>query len=176
MSAMSSNKNRPFLLTGSLLGLVLCAALTAMVANVCGSQAGAGPAPTDILHIPELDTGFHLLYELKPAEARAQFAIWQQSHPGSALGYASQAASYLFEECYRQGVLTSEFFLDDKHFLGKIPLKPSDALRAAFFTANQKAQDLARLRLKSNPQDADALFVMALGVGMQADYASLIDK
>ena len=84
-------------------------------------------------------------------------------------------AIYL-EECYRQGVLTSEFFLDDKRFLGKIPLKPNDALRAAFFTANQQAQDLARLRLKSNPQDADALFVMALSVGMQADYASLIDK
>jgi hypothetical protein len=35
---------------------------------------------------------------------------------------------------------------------------------------------MARLRLKINPQDADALFVMALSVGMQADYASLIDK
>jgi len=48
-----------------------------------------------------------------------------------------------FEECYRQGVLTSEFFLDNKRFLGKIPLKPDPELRAAFFAADKQAQDLA---------------------------------
>jgi hypothetical protein len=31
-----------------------------------------------------------------------------------------------------QGVLTSEFFLDNKRFVGKIPLKPDPKLRAAF--------------------------------------------
>jgi hypothetical protein len=154
---------------------LLCTAIAALPSGPPSLDAPSGQALTDILNSPELDAGFHFLYELKPSEARAQFDVWQKSHPEDPLGAASQAASYLFEECYRQGVLTSEFFLDDKHFLGKIPLKPSDALRAAFFTANQKAKDLARLRLKNNPQDADALFVMALGVGMQADYARLID-
>ena len=51
----------------------------------------------------------------------------------------SEAASYLFEECYQQGVLTSEFFLDDSRFLGNDPLKPNQALRAAFFAFNAKA-------------------------------------
>jgi hypothetical protein len=66
--------------------------------------------------------------------------------------------------------------LDDKCFLGKIPLKPDPELRAAFFAADKQAQDLAQLQLKSNPDDPNALFAMALSVGMQADYASLIDK
>lgn len=127
-------------------------------------------------HAPEIDAGFRLLYELKPAEARAQFAAWQKSHPEDPLGNASEAASYLFEECYRQGVLTSEFFLDDKRFLGKIALKPDPALRTAFFAAVQRAQDLARLRLQANRNDANALFAMTLRVGLQADYASLIEK
>ena len=126
--------------------------------------------------MPELDAGFHLLYELKPEEARSQFEAWQKSHPEDPLGSASEAAAYLFEECYRQGVLTSEFFLDDKRFLGKIPLKPDPELRAAFFAADKQAQDLAQLQLKSNPDDPNALFAMTLSVGMQADYASLIDK
>ena len=126
--------------------------------------------------MPELDAGFHLLYELKPAEARAQFAAWQKSHPEDPLGSASEAASYLFEECYRQGILTSEFFLDNKRFLGKVALKPDPALRAAFFAADKHAQDLARLRLNANPVDPNALFAMTLSLGMQADYASLIDK
>ena len=87
-----------------------------------------------------------------------------------------RAITYLFEECYRQGVLTSEFFLDDKRFLGKIPLKPNPELRAAFFAADQRAQDLAQMRLKTNLEDTNALFAMTLSLGMQADYASLIDK
>ena len=126
--------------------------------------------------MPELDAGFHLLYELKPEEAHKQFEVWQKSHPEDPLGSASEAAAYLFEECYRQGVLTSQFFLDDKRFLGKIPLKPDPELRAAFFAADNQAQELAQLRLKTNPDDPNALFAMTLSVGMQADYASLIDK
>ena len=35
---------------------------------------------------------------------------------------------------------------------------------------------MALLRLKTNPEDTNALFAMTLSVGMQADYASLIDK
>lgn len=129
------------------------------------------------MHVPELDAGFHLLYELKPADARTQFGAWQKSHPQDPLGYASEAASYLFEERYRQGVLTSEFFLDDKRFLGKVPLKPDPPqLRAAFFASNKRAQDSALLRLKANPDDPSALFAMSLTLGMQADYGSLIDK
>jgi hypothetical protein len=132
--------------------------------------------PSEPLNVPELDAGFHLLYELKFAEARTHFEVWQKSHPEDPLGSASEAAAYLFEECYRQGVLTSEFFLDDKRFLGKIPLKPDPALRAGFFTADQQAQDLAQLRLKTNPDDPNTLFAMTLSLGMQANYASLIDK
>jgi hypothetical protein len=169
-------RNKRFLLIGPLSGLVQCTALAAAVIAVPVMRAEAGQAPTEGLHIPELDAGFHLLYELKPREARAQFGAWQKSHPQDPLGYASEAASYLFEECYRQGVLTSDFFLDNKRFLGKIPLKPDPHLQAAFFASVKQTQDLAQLRLKTNPDDPNALFAMSLGLGMQADYASLIDK
>jgi len=123
-----------------------------------------------------LDDGFHLLYELKPQDARARFAAWQAAHPQDPLGSAAEAASDLFEECYRQGVLTSEYFLDDKRFLGEIPITPDPDLRAAFFAAEAKAQDLARRRLSALPDDANALFAMTLSVGMEADYAALIDR
>jgi len=112
------------------------------------------------LHVPELDTGFHLLYELKPEEARSQFEALEMSHPENPVGSAAEAAAYLFEECYRQGVLTSELFLDDKRFLGKIPLKPDPELRAAFFAADKRAQGLAQQQLQSNPDDPNALFAI----------------
>ena len=116
------------------------------------------------------------MYELKPEEARARFAAWQLSNPADPLGLAAEAASYLFEECYRQGILTSAFFLNDKLFLGKVPITPDAALRQAFFAADLQAQAVARRRLETFPEDANALFAMTLSVGMQADYASLIDK
>jgi hypothetical protein len=160
----------------SLTCLLLCSALVAGALAVRVAPAASGQIPTEALHVPELDAGFHLLYELKPEEAHNQFAAWQKSHSEDPLGSASEAAAYLFEECYREGVLTSEFFLDNKRFLGKIPLKPDPELRAAFFAADKQAQDLAQLRLKTSPDDPNALFAMALSLGMQADYASLIDK
>jgi hypothetical protein len=156
--------------------LVLCSAPAALVLAVRAARAISEQTPTEVLHVPELDAGFRLLYELKFSEARAQFEAWQKSHPQDPLGYASEATSYLFEECYRQGVLTSDFFLDNKRFLGEIPLKPDPQLRAAFFASDQRAQDPAQLKLKTNPDDPNALFAMSLSLGMQADYASLIDK
>ena len=170
-----SNAKRSSLLR-SLVCALLCSALLAGVANAQAALIGSGQTPTSALNVPELDAGFHLLYELKFEEARTHFEAWQKSHPEDPLGSASEGASYLFEECYRQGVLTSEFFLDDKRFLGKIPLKPDPELRAGFFTADQQAQDLAQLRLRTNPDDPNALFAMTLSLGMQANYASLIDK
>src|SRR5215471_14520054 len=125
---------------------------------------------------PEIDAGFHLLYELKFREARTQFAAWEKAHPDDPLGAASEAASYLFEEFYRQGILTSEFFLDDKRLLGGIKGKANPERSAAFDRANRRAQELARRRLQSNPKDADAWLALTISTGMQADYTSLIEK
>jgi hypothetical protein len=169
-------RNNRILKTRLLICSLLCGALVAPALGVHATPPDRRQVQIEILHVPELDVGFHLLYGLKPVEARAQFHAWQKSHPQDALGSASEAASYLFEECYRQGILTSEFFLDNKRFLGKVPLKPDPELRAAFFAADKQAQDLAQLRLKTNPDDTKALFAMSLSLGMQADYASLIDK
>jgi hypothetical protein len=164
-----------FSLISAVLCSLLCSGVVGGVSQARLVQASVQP-PSEVLHVPELDAGFHLLYELKFEEARNHFELWQKSHPEDPLGSASEAAAYLFEECYRQGVLTSEFFLDDKRFLGKIPLKPDPKLRAAFFAADKQAQDLAQSRFKTNPDDANALFAMTLSLGMQANYASLIDK
>lgn len=174
VSPIDSNRHRlrAYLST---ICLLLCGTLLAGMLDVRGA-VGPGQVPIEALHVPELDAGFHFLYELKPEEAHRQFEAWEKSHPQDPLGYASEAAAYLFEECYRQGILTSEFFLNDKRFFGKIPLKPNPELRSEFFTADQKAQDLALLELKTNPDDPNVLFAMSLSLGMQADYASLIDK
>lgn len=173
--AASAGPNR-FRLYGCLFCLLLSNTPKASGFDFRMAFASSGQTPTEPLHVPELETGFHLLYQLKFTEARYHFEVWQKSHPDDPLGSASEAASYLFEECYRQGILTSTFFLDDKRFLGRAAIKPDPELRAEFFAADKAAKELAQLQLKSTPDDTNALFSMALSLGMQADYASLIDK
>jgi len=135
-----------------------------------------GAEPTPIAGAPAIDTSFHLLYEMKFPEARDRLQAWEHSHPGDPVGPAAEAATYLFEEFYQQGVLTSEFFLNDKTFLGGIQGKPNAGRAADFAATIRRAQDLAQGELKTNSQDVNALFAMTISTGMQADYSCIIEK
>jgi hypothetical protein len=137
---------------------------------------GATIGPIQLSSQPEIDAGFRLLYELKFPQAREVFKSWEMRHPEEGLGPAAEAASYLFQEFDRQGVLTSEFFLDDNRLLGGIEGAPDPRMRDGFLAADKKAQELARARLKSDPNNADALFALTISTGLFADYASLVEK
>ncbi len=125
---------------------------------------------------PQIESGFNLLYELKFGEARKQFSEWQTTNPKDPLGYEAMAASYLFQEFYYQHVLTSEFFLKDERLLGGIRGKPDEVRKASFEAANQKGKELAGRRLSEDPQDANALFALAIATGMQADFESILER
>lgn len=132
--------------------------------------------PASLSIEPDLDAGLHLMYELKFDEARAQLASWQRRHPAEPMGSALEAAAYLFEQFYRKGVLTSEFFLDDKRLLGGIEDKPDPRLESAFLSVAGRSEEQARRRLAASPRDPDALLALTLVAGMRADNSSLIEK
>jgi hypothetical protein len=161
--------------------LLMLAVVSALGLRASRAQAQTPPPPATIgpLHLsiqPEIDEGFRLLYELKFPQARTVFRNWEQQHPDEALGPAAEAASYLFQEFDRQGVLTSEFFLDDKKLLGGTNGSPDPQLRDGFNAAARRAQELARARLQVNPRDPDALLALTISVGMLSDYAALIER
>lgn len=164
-------------------GLLLLAVLmTALLPNAGARSrwpsAGDGSAPVtpSVMSDPELDAGFRLLYELKFDQARERFAEWEQARPSEPIGPAFEAASDLFEEFYRKGVLTSEFFLDDKLLLDGIKDKPDAPLEAQFTSAVQRAESLARGRLSNQPMDPDALFALTLVEGLQTEDLFLLQK
>ena len=157
-------------------GLLVFAAIATIAPRLYAAGPDDGAKLTTIGSAPEIEAGFHLLYELKFPEARAQFASWEKSHPDDPMGSVSIAAGYLFEEFYQQGVLTSDFFLNDKRLLGGIEGKPDEKRKAAFNEANERARRIAKRRLKANPSDADALFALTLATGMQADYAGILER
>lgn len=126
--------------------------------------------------VPELMDGFRLLYEQKFPEGREKFAEWTVQNPDDPFGYVAEAASYLFEELYRQGVLTSEFFVDENRFLKGIEGKPDPERMKNFREATRHAREIARLRLKNSPRDQEALFALTLAAGMESDADSILDK
>jgi hypothetical protein len=139
-----------------------------------GAEAdGASPAFTNV---PELASGFHSLYLQNFSEARDKFAAWESQHPNEPFGEVAVAASYLFEELYRQGVLSSDFFLNEKRFLHGIEGKPDPARMKSFQEALDLARKLAKERLAKNARDAEALFALTLTAGMESNADMMLKK
>ncbi len=134
---------------------------------------GEGPAFTTD---PELAAAFHLLYDQQFSEARREFIAWEDRHPKEPFGQVAIAASYLFEELYRQNVLTSDFFLNEERFLHGIEGKPDAARMADFRAALARTRTLSRELLQKNPKDPEALFGLTLAAGMESDADAILEK
>lgn len=146
----------------------------------CGPFANTQPAADSatpaFTQVPEMTSGFRLLYIQQFPEARAQFESWESQHPEEPFGQVAIAASYLFEEFYRQGVLTSDFFLNEKRFLHGIDGEPDPALMQGFDTAIRNGRELAGQRLEKAPQDPEALYALTLAAGMESDADMILRK
>jgi hypothetical protein len=143
------------------------------------SDPTPGPATKNIPSVVEvtpLDRGFSGLYNLDFAGAQKDFTAWQTQHPDDPMGPVSEAAGLLFSEFNRLGVLEAQFFENDDAFVDRPKLTADPELRKKFQAAINRAEKLAHARLAKDPKDRDALFAMTLASGLQADYASLIEK
>lgn len=156
------------------LSLFCCVLLqTAAGVTARGIEDASTPAFTSV---PELSSGFRQLYIQKFPEGRALFESWESQHPDEPFGQVAIAASYLFEEFYRQGVLTSDFFLSEKKFLHGIDGEPDAERMQNFETAIQKARELASARLSKDPHDPEALYALTLTAGMESDADMILQK
>lgn len=158
--------------------LVASAALGALlfVAPSSSSQSASQLGTPAFSSVPELENGYQLLYEQKFPQARAVFMEWAAKNPAEPFGQVSIAASYLFEEFYLQRVLTSDYFLDDKRFLGGITGTPNPDRIKSFEEASAKARALAVVRLQQNKRDPEGLYALTLSAGMQSDADSMLLK
>ena len=153
-------------------------ALLLLLSPIAGlaREAAADAASPSFTSVPELNAGFDLLYEQKFTEARESFANWESRNPEQPFGEVAVAASYLFEELSRQGVRTSDFFLNEKKFLRGIDGSPDPERMSHFRDAVARARELAAERQKTNPQDGEALLALTLAAGMESDAESILQK
>jgi hypothetical protein len=125
---------------------------------------------------PDLERGYRLLYEQQFGPARETFQSWADRNPDEPFGQVSIAATYLFEEFFLQHILTSEYFLDDKRFLGGITGTPDPGRVKNFQEACGRAKTIATHRLKTHPRDPEGLYALILCAGMQSDADSMLLK
>jgi hypothetical protein len=147
-----------------------------LAATICDARpraAADGPAFTNV---PELTSGFHSLYLQEFTQAREKFAAWESQHSDEPFGQVAIAASYLFEELYRQGVLSSDFFLNEKRFLHGIEGKPDPARMKSFQEALDKARKLAKDRIAKNARDPEAFFALTMTAGMESNADMMLKK
>jgi hypothetical protein len=146
--------------------------LPALLATLAG-VAMAGSVPSVV---PQIENGYHQMYDLEFDRAHQTFAEWERQRPDDPLGHVSNAAAYLFAEFDRLHILQSEFFVNDDRFRHSKRLTPDPGARQAFDSELGKAEQLANALLARSPQDADALFANILTTGLRADYQALIEK
>jgi hypothetical protein len=148
--------------------------LTAVFA-LCAVLLMASRASADLPSLG-LNDGFRRLYDLDFAGAQREFAAWEKLNPENPMGPASEAASVLFSEFNRLGVLDAQFYENDSVFSARKKYEADPGQRARFERELSQAERLAQDKLARDPQDRDALLAMTLAFGLRSDYAALIEK
>ena len=157
----SARITRRLALSGSLLLLFLAAPVLAFSAPLIGTP---------------LNDGYYALYNLDFTAAHDHFGQWINAHPDDCLGSASDAAGYIFDEFNRLGVLDIELFADDNRFESRSRPAIDPTIKQGFNNRVDQSNRLADTALQHNPADSNALYCKAVTSGMQADWASLIDR
>jgi tetratricopeptide (TPR) repeat protein len=123
-----------------------------------------------------LELGYRDMYNLQFDQAHKRFEDWQRTHPTDPMGPVSNAAAYLFSEFDRLHILESQFFTNNDNFESRSRPAADPAVKQAFMAQIDKAKQLSNKALAQNPNDPNALFASVLTLGLQGDYAALIEK
>lgn len=124
----------------------------------------------------QLDDGYRAMYNLDFGDAHKAFAEFERQQPADPFGPASDAAAYLFSEFDRLKVLRSEFFSNDKSFLGAPKLKADPAIKAQFEKALSRSRGLSDEMLKQGKTPERAMFASIVCTALRADYLAMIEK
>lgn len=125
----------------------------------------------------DIDRAFERMYSFDFVSAYGVLAHAIEKAPQDPLPYAARSAALLFSELDRMGVLKSEFFASNKRIASKRQnVSPDAGVKARLNSDMETAKRLAGATLASDPQDANALFSLAMAWGIAADYMALVEK
>lgn len=115
------------------------------------------------------------LYDLEYDKAIADLERVVQAHPTDpfARNYLLQAV--VFKEMYRLNALDTTLYADDGFLTGK-PLPADPKVKERIHAIAEASLRLSEERLKTNPQDVDALYARGVTRGLRLSFAAIVEK
>jgi tetratricopeptide (TPR) repeat protein len=125
---------------------------------------------------PLAEPGFVHFYNLEFDDALGTFHAEAAKLPDSADAYNHIAQTILYREMFRSGALESQLVTGTNPFLRRAKMNPGAADDKLFNDAIARSMELAGARLKTNPNDAAALYAMGVSYGLRSNYNFLVHK
>jgi tetratricopeptide (TPR) repeat protein len=125
---------------------------------------------------PLSERGYQHFYNLEFPEALATFREEVSQNPNSPDAYNHVAHAILYREMFRSGALESELVTGSNPFLRREGLNPSKKDDQEFQESINRALALCEARLRSNPNDVQALYAEGVSYGLRGNYYFLVRK
>jgi tetratricopeptide (TPR) repeat protein len=122
------------------------------------------------------DAAFHHFYNLEYDQAIAELEKGLAKEPNSMALHSRMAQCIQFREMYRVGALESELVSGNNSFLRRPKIDTTPETEKRFLGHVDKAMSVAQERLKSNPNDTGALYVLGVAYGLRANWNFLVRK
>jgi tetratricopeptide (TPR) repeat protein len=123
-----------------------------------------------------VDEGWDHFYNLEYGPAIADFERAVAQDPSSPDLHNHLAEAIVFQEMFRNGALESEMVSGNNSLLRRARLNPSPATRERFLSELAKSLSLCEAHLKTNPNDAAALYAEGIAYGLRSDYFWVVEK
>jgi tetratricopeptide (TPR) repeat protein len=123
-----------------------------------------------------VDEGWDHFYNLEYGPAIADFERAITQDPNNPDLHNHLAEALVFEEMYRNGALESEMVSGNNSLLRRARLNVAPATRARFLGEVSKSLSLCEARIKTNPNDAAALYDEGIAYGIRSDYFWVVEK
>lgn len=143
------------------------------VLGVITAQANdqSKPAPFDLY----TKSGFEHYYSLEYDQAISDFQKAIDTSPDEARGYNHLLEAVLFRELYKHDALDTSLYTQEG-FLNSRQITLDNRIKQQIKDLGDKAMALSEKRLKSNPQDVQALYARGVTRGLRSTYMGLVEK
>ncbi len=150
-----------------------------------GGSEGVAQGPQAVLHTelhtdplnldPLVHKGYEQFYNLQYDDSLATFNEVAQQHGGEPIAWDYVLMVTIFRELYHQDLLDTTYYAHDSFLSSKRDVPVAQATRQEVENLTNRVIEMSDARLKTNPQDKNALFARGFAKGMHASFVTLVD-
>ena len=122
------------------------------------------------------DAAFHHFYNLEYDQAIAELEKGVAKEPNSAEVHNHLAQCIQFREMYKVGALESELVSGNNSFLRRPKIDTTPEIEKRFQDEVRKAMEISEARLKTNPNDTQALYALGVSYALRGNWNFLVRK